>query len=61
MSKSEMARKLSKILANGNAAEASRLFRHHMKRTLAEVRQSLSRWVAIDAMPQSYINAHCGF
>lgn len=46
MTKQQAARKLAKILARGNSREEARLYRHHMTRPAADVRDSLARWPA---------------
>ena len=59
MRKVEMAERLAKILANGDRREETRIYRHHMSRTTDQVRESLSRWEAIDATTPEECAAHC--
>lgn len=59
MTKQQMARRLAKILGNGNQSEVDRVYRHQMSRPVAAVRESLSRWQAIDATPEAEIRRHC--
>ena len=59
MTKSEMARKLAQIPANGDRAEENRLYRHHMGRSAKDVRESLSRWQAVERVTPEEIRRHC--
>jgi hypothetical protein len=59
MTKQQAARKLAKILGRGDATEEARLYRHHMGRSAAEVRESLARWQAIDRTTDAEIRRNC--
>jgi hypothetical protein len=59
MTKQQMARQLAKILARGNSREEARLYKHHMARPVADVRESLSRWSAVESVTDAEIRRHC--
>lgn len=59
MRKVEMAEAIAKILANGDKREERRIYRHHMGRTMAQVRDSYDRWMAIESTSEAEIRRHC--
>jgi hypothetical protein len=61
MSKQQMAAALAKMLARGDRVEEARLYRHHMSRTVAQVRESYSRQVAVAGTTRGEINRNCQF
>lgn len=58
MTKQQMAKRIAAMLANGNGREETRLYRHHMTRPVAAVRETLARTRAIAAVTPAEIRRH---
>jgi hypothetical protein len=59
MRKVEMAEWLAKQGANGDRKEETRIYRHHMGRTIDQVRESYQRQKAIAETSDAECRLHC--
>lgn len=57
--KSEYATAIARLIAPNDPDEQARLRRHHMSRSIEQVRESLNRQRAIAQVSQREINLHC--
>jgi hypothetical protein len=59
MNKQQLVRELVNQLNPRTGEERSRLTAYHMGRSIPAIRESLSRWGAINSTPQAECRKHC--
>jgi len=58
MTKQQMAEKIARTIGESDAEQYS-IYRHHMSRPIAAVRESLARQTAIASVTRREIERHC--